>query len=248
MKERTKGNASTDGRDPLPARATTKRAHSRKRLPRGTLSRELIVAAALRIADSSGVEQLTFQALGRELKAHPTAIYRHFRNKDDLILSLVDALHAEALENLPPPSEDWSEDLMQIALRTHDAFLRHPRVGAMAAPRTARLDNEFRSVDRKIDCMRRAGLNEHDAARYYRVYADLVLCYSAMDASRALLDPDVRAGDDLSWQVEYRSQPRDRYPNIAFLAPYFCDLDDPENFKLAVRSIIDAVRCRAAQT
>lgn len=218
---------------------------SKQRLPRNTLSQQLIVDAALRVADASGVEKLTFRALGRELQSHPTAIYRHFHNKDALILALIDALHAEALDQMPPPSDDWAEDLMQIALHTHDAFLRHPRVGAMAAPRTARRENEFRSVDWKIDCMRRAGLNEREAARYYRVFADLVLAYSAMDAARALLDPDVRTGDDLSWRVDYQAQSRDRFPNIAFLAPHFCELDDPENFRVAVQSIIDSIRHKA---
>ena len=223
-------------------------AQSRRRLPRNTLSQQVIVEAALRVADASGVETLTFRSLGRELQSHPTAIYRHFHNKDELILALIDALHAEALDHLPPPSDDWAEDLMQLALHTHAAFMRHPRVGAMAAPRTARRENEFRSVEWKIDCMRRAGLQEEDAARYYRVFADLVLAYGAMDAARALLDPDVRRGDDLSWRVDYRSQSRDRFPNIAFLSPYFCDLDDPENFRVAVRSIIDAIRDRAQAT
>ncbi|MGW2565732.1 TetR/AcrR family transcriptional regulator C-terminal domain-containing protein [Streptomyces sp. NPDC001537] len=74
---------------------------------------------------------------------------------------------------------------MQIALHTQEAFLRPPRVGALAAARTARRENEFRSVERKLDCMRRAGLDDADAARYYRVFADLVLAYSAMDASLA---------------------------------------------------------------
>lgn len=193
------------------------------------------------------MERLTYQALGRELSAHPTSIYRYFPSKDALILALIDGLHREALDSLPPVSDDWAEDLMLIALRTHDAFMRHPQIGAVAAPRTARQTNEFRSVDRKIACMRRAGLNDEDAARYYRVYADIVLSYSAMDAARALLDPDVRAGDDQSWHLEYQSQSREKFPNIVYLAPHFCDVEDPENFKLAISSIIDAVRVRAAE-
>lgn len=220
----------------------------KKRLPRGSLSRERIVEAALEIADAAGVEKLTFQTLGQKLSAHPTAIYRYFRNKNALTLALIDALHGQALETLPPKSDDWAEDLRQIALHTHAALLRHPQVGAMAAPRTAREENEFRSVEWKIDCMRRAGLNDPDAARYYRVFGDLVLAYSAMDASRALLHPDVRAADDLSWRVDYRMQPLDRYPNIAAVSPHFYELDDPENFRTAVECVIVAIRDHVAAT
>ncbi|MEU5266642.1 TetR family transcriptional regulator [Amycolatopsis sp. NPDC021455] len=217
----------------------------RGRLPRGTLSQELIIEAAFRVADSTGMDKLTFQALGRELSAHPTAIYRHFRNKDELLLALLDALHEEALANTPPPTDDWAHDLMQIAIHTHDAFLRHPRVGALSAARAARRENEFRTVERKLDCMRRAGLNDTDAARYHRVFADVVLSYSAMDASLASLAPDVREADLRAWKTDYLALPADRYPNIARIAPRFVRLDDPQNFVTAVRMVIDQIRRRA---
>ena len=207
---------------------------SSNRLPRGTLSQELIVKAAFRVADSAGMDKLTFQALGRELSAHPTAIYRHFRNKDELLLALIDALHEEALADTPPPTEDWAHDLMQIAIHTHEAFLRHPRVGALVAARTARRENEFRSVERKLDCLRRAGLDDTDAARYHRVFADMVLSYSAMDASLKSLPPDVRDADMRSWKTDYLTLPATSYPNIARVGPQFVELDDPQNFLTAV--------------
>lgn len=225
--------------------ASNARARPRKRLPRGTLSQEVIIAAAFRVADATGIDNLTFQSLGKELSAHPTAIYRHFRSKDDLALALIDALHAEALAATPPPSDDWAEDLMQIAVHTHEAFLRHPRVGAMAAPRTSRRENEFRSVERKIDCMRRAGLNDADAARYYRVFADVILGYSAMDASLATLPAEIRDADMRAWRTDYTSLSPERYPNISAIAGHFYALDDPENFRTAIQAVIDTVRARA---
>ncbi len=215
------------------------------RLPRGTLSQELIVEAAFRVADSGGMDKLTFQALGRALSAHPTAIYRHFRNKDELLLALVDALHEEALSNTPPLTDDWAYDLMQIAIHTHDAFLRHPRVGALVAARTARRENEFRTVELKLDCLRRAGLNDTDVVRYHRVFADVVLSYSAMDASLASLPPEARDADLRAWRTDYLTLPPDRYPNIARVAPLFVRLDDPQNFVTAVQAIIDQIRARA---
>jgi AcrR family transcriptional regulator len=221
---------------------------NRNRLPRGTLSQEVIVKAAFRVADSAGMDKLTFQSLGRELSAHPTAIYRHFRNKDELLLALIDALHEEALAHTPPPTDDWAHDLMQIAIHTHEVFLRHPRVGALVAARTARRENEFRSVERKLDCLRRAGLNDTDAARYHRVFADVVLSYSAMDASLASLPPEVRDADLRAWKTDYFSLPAEKYPNIARVAPVFVALDDPQNFLTAVQAVIDTIRETADAT
>lgn len=220
----------------------------RARRPRGSLSADVIVAAAFRVADARGMEGLTFQALGAELQSHPTAIYRHFRSKDDLLLALIDALHAEALANLPAPTDDWAADLMAIAMHTHDAFMRHPKVGAIAAPRTSRRENEFRSVELKVGCLLRAGLNLDDAARYHRVFADVILGVSAMDASLAALDAPLRRADLLAWSTDYSSLPASDYPSISAIAGRRPALDDPENFPTAIAALIDAVRVRAEQT
>jgi hypothetical protein len=87
-----------------------------------------------------------------------------------------------------------------------------------------------RTDERKLDCLHRAGLNDTDAARYHRVFADVVLSYSAMDASLASLPPDVRDADLRAWQTDYLTLPPDRYPNIARVGPRFVRLDDPQNF------------------
>lgn len=93
--------------------------------------------------------------------------------------------------------------------------------------------------------MRRAGLNDTDAACNYRVFADLVLSYSAMDASLASLSPEVRDVDLRAWKTDYLILPPENYPNIARVAPLFVPLDDPENFLTAVQTVIDTVRARA---
>ena len=87
--------------------------------------------------------------------------------------------------------------------------------------------------------------HDDDAARYHRVFADLVLSYSAMDASLASLSPEVRDADLRAWKTDYLTLPATRYPNIARVAPRFVALDDPQNFLTAVQTVIDAIRARA---
>ena len=67
---------------------------ARPRRARDSLSREIIVAAADAVVQRDGLDRLTFQAIGEELDAHPTSIYRHFRDKDELLLALIDTLRA----------------------------------------------------------------------------------------------------------------------------------------------------------
>lgn len=217
-----------------------------RRRPRGSLNQRVILDAAYAISERGGLDAVTFQALGAELAAHPTAVYRHFRDKDELLLAMIDALHAETLAELPEPTGDWAADLAAIAHHTHAVFLRHPAVGAGAAVRTTRREHEFQIVERIIGCLRRAGLDVPDTARLYRVFADFVLAYSALDAGLAALEPALRNADLLSWEIQYRTLPASEYPGIAAIGHALPTLDDPENFATAVDLMIEAIRARAA--
>ena len=101
-----------------------------RRRPRGSLNQRVILDAAFALTERGGLDAVTFQALGAELGAHPTAVYRHFRDKDELLLAMIDALHAETLAELPEPTGDWAADLAALARHTHAVFLRYQAVAA----------------------------------------------------------------------------------------------------------------------
>jgi AcrR family transcriptional regulator len=225
--------------------ATPKAGPGRARRPRGSLNQQVITETALRICDRDGIESLTFEALGRELDAHPTAIYRHFRDKDELLLALTDALHAETTSGGIPVTADWAEDLRTVAQRIRGAFMAHPQIGQLVAARTTRRPHEFEVVEHILGCMRRAGLADRDAARCYRVFADTVLAYSSMEAALHALDAPAREADLRAWQVDYRALPPQAYPNLAALIDDIPPLDSPDNFRLAVDLLIESIRSRA---
>ncbi len=218
----------------------------RPRRPRGSLNPSTIVGAALRVTDRDGIAALTFEALGRELQAHPTAIYRHFRDKDELLRALTDRLHDEAQLDGLPVTGDWRADLRGVAFAIHRAFLAHPAIGQLVPARTAAREHEFVTVELIVGCMRRAGLPDAEAAACYRVFADVVLACAGMDAALAALAPQTRADELRTWDVDYRRLPPERFPHAASVAEHFPRLDDPANFALAVELMIEAVAARAA--
>src|SRR5688572_1534829 len=56
----------------------------------GALTPEAIVERALEFIEREGTGALTVRRLGAELGVDPTAFYRHFRDKDDLVLACMD--------------------------------------------------------------------------------------------------------------------------------------------------------------
>jgi len=213
---------------------------------RNSLNREVIVRTAMEAFRGQDLGALTFQALGRHLSAHPTAIYRHFRDKDDLLLAMLDALHGEALEEMGPRRDDWAEELRSLAASTYAVFRRYPAIAHHMATRTTRREHEFALVDRMIWALRRSGLPDAEVGRHFRAFADLVIGYAALDASLDALQPQERAGDLTAWDVDYRRFSEERHPDLAAVGPYLADVGDPRNFGLAVDLHIEAVRARAA--
>jgi TetR/AcrR family transcriptional regulator, tetracycline repressor protein len=98
-------------------------AKTRHRLPRGTLNEEAIVLAALRLLEHSGAQALTIRGVARELGADPTALYRHFRNKSEMLGAVADRLLADVAG--PPAGAPWREALEQVALQLDQVLQRH---------------------------------------------------------------------------------------------------------------------------
>ncbi|BAS18300.1 uncharacterized HTH-type transcriptional regulator Mb1388c (plasmid) [Arthrobacter sp. Hiyo8] len=68
----------------------------RKRRPRGSLTREQVVEAALALADEEGLEALTMPMLARRLKCGVMTIYGYVNSKEDLL----DAIAQRGLRDL----------------------------------------------------------------------------------------------------------------------------------------------------
>jgi AcrR family transcriptional regulator len=227
------------------AKTAKSEAGARKRRPRDSLSRAVILAAAEEIALRDGLEGLTFGALGAELQAHSTSIYRHFRDKDELVLELIDALRAKSYGDTLVSTGDWREDLRRIAMAIHEHYLRYPGFAQQMAARTTRRPTEFHNVEFALDAMRRAGLDDEDAALCVRVFGNHVRAVSAMEASLRTLDDEARTMDELAWTVEYRQLSAEEFPNISRVADKLLTVGDPRLFSQGIEMFLDSIELRA---
>jgi AcrR family transcriptional regulator len=91
---------------------------------RTPLSKERVLLAAVDLADRGGIEALSMRRLGQELGVDAMALYRHVRNKDDLLDGIVEVLVAEI--ERPEPTEDWKTVLREQAMAARRTMLRHP--------------------------------------------------------------------------------------------------------------------------
>lgn len=229
------------------AKGAAAKRSTRARRPRDSLSRETILAAAEELAREGGFAVLTFQAIGDKLKAHPTSIYRHFRDKDELMLELVDSLRARSYLDELAPTDDWLDDLRRHAQLIREHYLRYPQFALEMAMRTTRRPTEFANVEFALDAMQRGGFDDAESAVLIRALGNFVRSAASAEAAFRALDPAVRRRDEASWQVEYRQLDPDEYPNITRVADKLLTLGDPVGFDTALELVLEGVAARAQE-
>src|SRR3954454_13610258 len=79
---------------------------------RNPLSRERIVETSFRLLEQDGWDALSMRRLAQELDVWPMAVYRYFRDKDELVDALVD--HAVGTVSLPGARGPWRDRLHAI--------------------------------------------------------------------------------------------------------------------------------------
>jgi AcrR family transcriptional regulator len=112
---------------------------------RNPLSRERIVDAAFRLLEQDGWEALSMRRLAQELDVWPMAVYRYFRDKDELVDALVD--QAAGTMELPGTEGDWRDRLCDVLDAARVTLQRLPpelrtRLGALLVAPEAGLAGE----------------------------------------------------------------------------------------------------------
>jgi len=177
-----------------------KREPSGERARWGSLSREDIVEAAVTIVQAGGYEEMSIRSLAADLGVAPMSLYRHIRDKDDLLNEVVGRLLAEVWR--PAVSEaNWQEWITEAAanlrqfLVTQPAalhvYLTHPVIAPAAIER----------MDAMMGVLRKTGLDEATARSAYGALHTYTIGFAALEASRAGWVPANQDASSLARQL-----------------------------------------------
>ncbi len=220
---------------PARAKSTTT---ARPRRARDSLSRDIIVAAADRVVERDGLDRLTFQAIGEELGAHPTSIYRHFRDKDELLLALIDTLRARSYSGAMVRTDDWLADLRTQAHLIHSHYMRYPEFALQMA---LRRPTDLSSMEYSIGALRRGGFDREQATLYARALGQLIRSASSIQAALTALPDEVQDADELTWQMDLRKIDADEFPEIAWAGEKLPDVRDPRAWETALDLLLESI-------
>jgi DNA-binding transcriptional regulator YhcF (GntR family) len=108
------------------ANSSQPRTTSRTRDTGATLTRERMVAAGTAVADREGLDALSMRRVAVELDVATMSLYRHVRDKSDLVAAMIDAAFAEWRPSRRKSVEGWQEVLAGAARELWQIFRRHP--------------------------------------------------------------------------------------------------------------------------
>ena len=201
------------------------------------LDRGVILEAAERIAGSEGVRALTMRRIGAELGADPTAVYRHFRNKEELLTRLAERLFST--EPAIDPKLPWQDQLRIHIRHAFERYRAHPDLAVLLARQPDDLPPLVRITEQTLALLiDGAGLSREQAAEMSHQIENHVVGCGLFFAISDYRDPVVT--DRAAMRRAYALLPAAQYPHASATAPYlFPDPDDM--FEHTTELLIDAI-------
>ncbi|GGV03979.1 TetR family transcriptional regulator [Streptomyces albospinus] len=144
-------------------------------------STEEILDTAAELLRTSDAESFSVRKLAATLGTDSSSLYRHFRNKTELLRAVADRVLAASMDGYHPEG-DWKQRITATALRLREAFGQQPQL-AMIWGRYASGGTGSRLVMEEIlQSLRASGLPDQEIpARYHRI----VILLAALIASEA---------------------------------------------------------------
>jgi AcrR family transcriptional regulator len=166
--------------------------------PRRRTTTEDVVAAAVTIADREGVEALTIRAVAAAIGLTPMAIYRHVRDKEELLDRVVDAV-ASGLGDVDAAGT-WRNKVLVLFRGCRQVLLAHPGVASLSVSRPTPVAGVARFFDRVIEAFEEGGFDGVEAVK-------------ALDTMLMFLFGSVL------WQIPRSEAERDRLVAVAGAGP-----------------------------
>jgi TetR/AcrR family tetracycline transcriptional repressor len=200
-----------------------------RRVPkRQPLNQAQVVRAAVALLDEVGLDELTMRRLAERLGIKAASLYRHVRDKDELLILLADEISGEI--SPVAPTGKWREQLSTLAWRYRRGMLAHRDAARLLAITPPFGPRRLRHIESVLRILRSAGLSGADAARAAYHCNNFVTEFAADEArfaAFAAAPGSSRRKVYAEARKHFKSLPVAEYPTIVELADHLSD-DDPD--------------------
>lgn len=172
---------------PAPGKAARRPAQARS----DPLSRPQVLKAAIAMVDRDGADALSIRALARDLSVTPMALYNHVADRRDLLVSVAEAILAEA--QFDHGGDHWRSRIEACFRTLREACIRHPGAARLMEIEGIAPGAVFGPMEVTLDALSRAGLGPTDAMRAYFALVGFTLAQASYQTRGPFADLDPRA-------------------------------------------------------
>jgi AcrR family transcriptional regulator len=207
--------------------------------PRRRLTREVVLAKALEIVDSEGVDALTMRRLGQELGRDPMGLYRYAESRAALLDGMAELVLDELSVNSTDP--DWKAQLRALAHDVRLLALQHPNVvpllvtRPLSTPLGLRPLGTLRPLEQILSLLVEAGFEEPDALHVYRAYYGFLYGHILNELQEYIVDPDE---NEALLRLGLHRLPAKEFPRLRSLAPALADYDGAEELDQGISILL----------
>jgi len=206
-----------------------------RRRPRGSLTREQVIEAALRLADQQGLDALSMPNLAQRLECGVMTIYGYVDNKEDLLDAI--ALRGLADLRLPRPLPTSADGILLAwgqALR--QTLLEHPSMALVFLSRAVIGPGIFSGIESLARALSRAGMPT--PAALHAVYAVVIYTTGFVGWELPRTVRQSQGEYAAAWRREFASLPPEDFPLTAGLVDELPRLAGVEQFEFGLQALV----------
>jgi AcrR family transcriptional regulator len=182
--------------------------------PKPRHDRAAIASAAVRIADTEGLDALTMRRVASELGMATMTLYNYLPTKDHLAQLVIDELAAEYAYPQAPPADKRSA-IAELAGQARGIARRHPWLARLAQRPYPPGPNGLRYLDYFLGLLDGTGLGTGAKLEIIAMISGFATMYGAMQSSLARQDITGSEHGDMHARAFARAAASGQYPNLA---------------------------------
>ncbi|MBF9067155.1 TetR/AcrR family transcriptional regulator [Streptacidiphilus fuscans] len=180
-------------------------------------STEEILDAAVALLRTSDAESFSVRKLAAALGTDSSSLYRHFRNKTELLRAVADQVLLAAMDGYRPEG-DWKQSIIALGMRLREAFGEQPQLAAIWGRHGSGGTGSRLVMEEVLQALRASGLPDQEIpARYHRVVV-LIAALISSEAGISTVSPEEYEQGMEQFRVAVLGADPERFPALSHFA------------------------------
>jgi TetR/AcrR family transcriptional regulator, tetracycline repressor protein len=204
---------------------------------RRALTLEAILDAAMELVDTKGAAALTMRNIADALDCQQASLYRHIRNREELVTLLADRA-VRVASTAPPDGLDWAGKAAWSARLFRDHLRRHPGLVSLLHGTKRLGPNSLAGMEYALELFTQAGLSPRLATAAAYSLATFVVGSVQFNLGLDASDP----AESRNRRLLYGFQDPAAFPLLVEHARVVSEVADDDEFEVGLSALLAGFR------